>query len=377
MINYILVTYLVSFVGFTLYWLLIRRLSNSKVKKVMLMTVVLASFSLPFIIDKVNTSTGTYEQPCLHEHQIAEAVYMTFCPNNGEEVKMCYEIAAQVESLCSCGTEMTANNMLLFKGNLLYDVLIGIQPLAYYMSMIFLMIALVILSIRVGYLLYIIYRSKRQVYFVDGKKYTILRTHKPLSVCSFQLWQSYIIWQPEMDFLTKAEQDAILYHEIAHIEEKDTWVKIGMHLLQTLWLLNPVYYFIVRELDRINEFIADEFAVEKIGDVKGYASLLVKMKRYQNLPAMAQAFNQSSDLKERILHVLNHRPKKVRNIIVVLLCTIMVTFMSLTTYYAMPVVTHQLDTLKIHQTLAAANQDNGQEVFCKQCFLEKYGKLGY
>ncbi len=363
-------------VGILIYLLLARNKVSVAIRKGILLSIVVCSFALPYLIENLYTTTGTYE-PCLQEHQISEAVYLSYCPSNGDEVKMCYDIVKE-SAFCSCDVEEVAENLLVFKGNIIYDFLVFIEPYVFQIAAMCIFLTIVLLVLRLFYLAYIIKSSRHESYLFRGKQYTVLHPKRPIGVSSFRLRKSYIIWQEEMNYLTPSEQEAILWHEISHIQQRDTWLKIALNLTQVVWILNPVFYYINREIDRLNEFLADEFAVNKAGvDVRDYASLLVKMKRYQHL-SVSQAFNAKGELKRRIVYLLkehNTPSTPPRRVLAICLPFLMVVSLSTMTFYSMPAITEQLDTIKLHQTLTTAIADhNGQKVFCKNCFVAKYGQ---
>ena len=350
------------------YCLLLRKQWSAQQQKGIIIGIVCLSLSVPFVIDKIHSNTTPTSETCLHNHEIPEMVISQYCPANGE-LEMCYEIATRETNFCECEAVEKAN-LLMYKANPFYDFLITHQSKVDLFFLIGIGTMCVILLLRLAYLLYLIVSSRRKKVLFDGKSYTILYPKKKLAVCSFKLWHNYILWQDDMQVLNEKEQNAIIWHEISHLQQCDTWLKIAFNLMQSIWWLNPVYYFFAKELERISEHIADELAVQKLGSTKTYASLLVKMKRKRNV-ALTHAFN-NSQLKVRVEYLLQNKkvPKKK-------FATLMGFFMligiilSSTTFYTMPSISKTMDDIKFYETLAKEYQNTGKSLFCKNCLKAK------
>ncbi len=369
MVNYFLLTYALSVVGGLFYYIFIRKNARPQLQKALLLSIVALSFALPPIIDSVLMEE---EKVCLHQNEyISETVYYNFCPAPGEEMNMCLDIAMKEDHFCECSAVLP-NNLLVYKAEPLYDfwfvygnvVTNILKSIALFLFLWFL--------VKMASLLWIIAKSEQKNIEMDGQTYTLLFPSKPLSVGSFKLWNEYIIWQEEMNYLTESERMGVLWHEIAHLHQKDTWVKITFELLQLVWWLNPVFYLFSKELDQLNEFLADEFAVQKVGNKQFYATLLVKMKRYQNL-AMVHHFKPSKahPLKLRVAHLLQYEPlqKSFKHVTTFFIAAI-ISLLSLTAYYAIPSIDEQMDKVAVYHELLIQQQVSGKSIFCKNCLLK-------
>ena len=369
MISYLLLTYTLSVVGALLYYGFARKNTRPQLLKALLLSIVVLSFALPPIISSFMVEE---EKVCLHKNEyVSETVYYNFCPSPGEEMDMCLDIAMQEEHFCECSA-IEADNLLMYKAEPLYDfwVLYGgwitniLKSIALFM--------LLLIFTKVAYLYRIITQSKQKELLLEGKTYTLLFPNKPLAVGSFRLWKEYIIWQPELDYLTETERMGVLWHEISHLRQRDTWLKISFQFLQLIWWLNPVFYYFNRELDKLNEFIADDFAVQKVGNPQFYATLLVKMKRYQNL-SMVHHFKTSNPhpLKVRVMHLLNQTP--VRNsfkYLAAIFIALTISLLSFTAYFVIPSIDKQMDKVTVYQELLIKQQESGKSIFCKNCLLK-------
>ncbi|QQS30887.1 MAG: hypothetical protein IPM47_08180 [Sphingobacteriales bacterium] len=369
--QYILITYLLSFIGAGLYRLFNRGNFNAQLQKRFLLGILALSLSLPFLIDKISGNIqGTTYQACYHDHPIPEVLFTQYCPDSGTEMQMCIEIAQESEHFCSC-PKVSRENLLLYKANPTYDFLLKYKSAGKTVLYFVVFVVFVMLFVRILFLLNLVRTSSKETIYVKGKPYILLYPKgKNQIVCSFRLHKSFIVWQRYLDFLPASERQAVLWHEVSHLEQKDTWVKMFLQLLQGIWLLNPAYYFIMREFERINEFIADELAVTRVESVQQYASLLLKLKTKKELPLThAFANKKTSQLKRRVQYLLHPQRKSfiLQTVVVVAFSFIVSLALSGTAFYTMPGISKQVDKVKLYEHLLKEKRQTGKSVFCKNC----------
>lgn len=367
--EYIIITYLLSCVGVGFYLLFAKVKLNALVQKGMLLGIVVLSLTLPLTVDKLSSNwKGIEYQPCLHQHPIPEVLLTQYCPESGQEMEMCIETARKSEHFCSC-PRITQENLILYKANPTYDWLLTHQSKAKMVMWVLALLLISSLCIKIAWLVYTITSSTQNTIYRGKHRYIILYPATPAAVCSFRLHQKYIVWNRYLDFLPVQEREAILWHEISHLQQKDTWFKISLHLLQPIWLFNPAYYFLVREFEQINEFIADEFAVSKVGNVQWYASLLLKLKAHKEIPlSHSFAGKKTSRLKQRVQYLLSMRRRSpMQWVMAIMFTTLMATSLWSMAFYTMPDVSRQFDKIKLYQRLNKENKETGKSVFCKNC----------
>ena len=367
MIAYIILTYLLSISGYCIYRLLVYRRITSIWQKRSLFIIVALSLTLPVAIDKFNSTTNQTYAPCLDTHPIPEVVFTQFCPIDGSEMDMCYEKAVSQPHFCSC-TNITKSNLLTFQQHKLYDWLLNSIPYLREFALLFALLLIGWLLFKILGLFYLVSTSHKEQITVSGKAYTLLHPKKAYNFASFKLWRGYIVWQPNATQLTTNAQTAILHHEISHIEQRDTWIKIILHLLQIIWWANPAFYFFRKEFDYLSEFIADEFAAKSTGNTKQYASLLLQIKRQQNLPLAHHYQPKNSELKQRVVNLVNP-PQKLTPWQTAFYGIIGGFCLVLATHYTLPALAYEIDEVKLYQSLANANRLTGRSLFCKPCLL--------
>lgn len=90
----------------------------------------------------------------------------------------------------------------------------------------------------------------------------------------------------------------ILKHEMVHIEQKHSFDKLFVQIIQSLFWFNPIFYFIKKEITLIHEYLADKKAVKNT-DTRAFAQMLLASNFSGNvLPATSPFL--SSNLKKRL-----------------------------------------------------------------------------
>lgn len=359
--------------------LLIRNRMSSINQKRALLTTLALSLLLPFVsltsgftplaqlaAVEHKQSPPVQQQPEEVMNASEEMFLADFCPTGGL-LEVCYQTAISTQNFCNC-PEVEKSSLLVFQSSPWYNFLIWQKGAVWNLLGIASLFLLLLIALNMLYLQYLINNSVKRVTKIDGKKVTILYPNKKRAVASFHLWGRYIIWQQEMDDLSEQECHAILWHEMAHISQKDTWIKLLVNLTQAIWLVNPVFYLLKKELDRLSEFVADEFAATRFGDARAYAQLLFRMKTQRAIPAMSQAFT-GNLLKDRIKHLISPQ-KELRSPYCILRIVFISSFLLFASTSILPFVDLQLGKLEIYQDLMEQHRTSGGTVFCKHCHLK-------
>ncbi len=321
--------------------------------------VLAMSLSLPALFLYVFPNV----QPATFKAMVAQQ------PSLSDEVQVCYNQAIAQEDFCQCD-ELKQESMILYKRYNLYETAIDYK---FYLQIILGTTALCIfvwLVFRCFFLVRLIRNSKQELKWIDGKPYYLLYDeNNEILAASFRLWKRYIVWRPALDQLPENEQQAILYHEIAHIENKDTWQQIGMSLLQIFWFLNPVYYTIRKELHLLDEFLADAFAATKTGSERTYAALLIRLKEQQQF-GLLQLFG-AHPFKSRILQLAQPTTTNRRSLLptIIVLCA-----MFFIGFETTPVLTGQSRDFFEYELVQQEHLKTGKTYFCKTCLYKQAGE---
>ncbi|WP_426490033.1 TonB family protein [Hymenobacter sp. 102] len=128
--------------------------------------------------------------------------------------------------------------------------------------------------------------------------YVLVRTGGQLPTSSFGRW---ILWDETVP-LSPAEAQAVLAHEIAHVQQGHTAEKLRLELVRALLWPVPFVHLFPRALAQVQEFMADSAALRLASPVTAsptaYASLLARLalRPYQPDLPLTQSFTQSLTL---------------------------------------------------------------------------------
>lgn len=363
LLEYIILSCILSIAGFFTYQTFFKKNLGAFHRKVFLHSLVGLSLVLPLFIISFQPDFQ-FENEAHSNIPYAHNTHVEWVLE--EELTKCYNLAINEKEFCDC-QDLEENNLILYKEDQFYN---GMISLANVVKPIFLIVAgclFLLLLIRIFYLLRIIRSSRQEVIQIEGKEYTLLHYDGSLMAASFRLFKRYVIWKPALGQLTDKERNAVLMHEVAHLQNKDTWELIILNLIQTIWVFNPIYYKIKKELELLNEFLADEFAVLKVGDRLGYASLLIKLKEQQKHALVAQ-FGDSS-LSLRIQELLEPTTSKFNNIYPLIVG--ISSFLLATGYMSATPIHQQEQAFEQYQYIQNQYLETGKTYFCKTCLYDE------
>jgi len=358
---YLLLGYSLSAIGFLIYKFLIKNKIAPRQRKVYIYSVVALSLALPFLFmqsSKVLPSAqhATIVQP---EEFVNEPVL-------DKALSSCYDKVESQEGLCHC-EQLQQSNLLYYQPNQFYDFIITNKATIRAISIGIAGLIALALLLKIAYLLKLIRKGSVEEQIIEGKVYRVLRLEGNYMAASFRLWHRYILWHPSLDNLTKDEQQGILMHEVAHLRNGDTFEQIGLYVLQIFWIINPVFYAIKKELDIINEFIADQFALNKVGNPHSYATLLVKLKEKQQI-GLANHLGYTG-LKTRLLAILNPQQFIYMRYLPAILGLVAAAMLAFSASTA-PLMSEQYAIYEEYCLMQDEHSKSGKATFCRPCLYE-------
>lgn len=294
MIAYLLSAALLSCLGLLMYRLGIRGKASPRHQKHFILATIAASLLFPLLIQRL-VPDQQWVSYSIHDLAFSGPV------NH-----------AQLQQYCQCASPNYAHR-LLYRSNAFYHFLLSYRGLI--SGLTFLAIGGVLLKsgIQLVYLRRIVRQAKQEQMQVGNQRFSLLFCRQQLGAGAFWLGQPYVIWQPEMAMLSEGEQQAVFRHELSHIQQGNTFDKIGFRLLQCLWWFNPAFYYFRREWELLSEYLADDAALRHWPDKKAYAHLLLRLAAPAAAPFTSGL--RSSDLEQRIRRMMRPAPCSMQSIV--------------------------------------------------------------
>lgn len=370
MLPYWLLSCLLFGLGVTLYHFLLRHYLRVQHAKYVLVGMVLLSWAIPFMVPSLPAKAIALEQNYLKDYRDYDAWNVVDIQDG--ELLSCYAIADNSQEQCHCEIEQQAE-VLAYQSNPYYNCLLTCKQPLYWLFLGIMIVLALQLLVRWLSLVYLVYtnRWEREQYELAGTTFYLLRPQQalPLPISSFTLWQHYVLldknWEAQF---SKEELEAILLHEVAHLQQRDTWQQLLLQGIKTLWWMHPLYYYLQQELDRLNEYVADDFAAQQLGDVKRYARTLLKAKEQQQQQQqrlnLVLYFAQGL-FKQRIMRLVAERPQHYQPHWLLTLSVLGILFWQ-SSSIALPALQAEDQALRVYEQQRAAYTQESNPI-CPTC----------
>ncbi|MCB0643182.1 MAG: M56 family metallopeptidase, partial [Phaeodactylibacter sp.] len=124
--------------------------------------------------------------------------------------------------------------------------------------------------------------------------------------------------------LSPAQLEAVLAHELAHIQRNDYLLNLIQSIIEILFYFNPAVWMISAYIRTERENCCDDIAVDLCGNSLTYAKALVSLQEMSSAaPSLAMAFStRKNQLLNRIRRILN-QPQNQSNIMEKLIATLL------------------------------------------------------
>jgi bla regulator protein blaR1 len=106
--------------------------------------------------------------------------------------------------------------------------------------------------------------------------------------------------------LSEEQLEAVIAHELAHIQRLDPFVNVFQVCVETLLFYHPAIWWLNKKVRAEREHCCDDMAVALCGNAVEYARALTLMEQWRSAPVFAMAANRGP-LTERIVRVLGLR----------------------------------------------------------------------
>lgn len=372
MVNYILLSCLLSFIGGAFYFGLLQKRLQVLQAKYVLVGIIALSWIIPILVPSLPNYANALEKDYLFDYSNYDAWNVVNIED--QNLVACYETAENSKEQCHCEIKQQSN-VLYYQSNPYYNFIITCKKPCFCLFVLMMLVFALDFMLKIACLIYLVIKTPAEKRTLAGTTFYLLRPEEkmPLAISSFSLWKHYIIAHPDLEQnFSEKELEAILLHEVAHLQQRDTWQQMFLYLMRIVWWIHPMYYYFKRELEELNEYVADDFAAQYIGNTKFYAQTLLKAKEQQaqhTQLSLVVCFAQGL-FKQRILRLVHtptsyHRPNWVLT-----LAFVGVVFWS-TSIVALPMLQEQDIAIKQYEILQAKSSSTGKSEFCKSCIVEE------
>ena len=152
-------------------------------------------------------------------------------------------------------------------------------------------------------------------------------------------WSPRILLPPGLiETLTNAELEQVLLHETEHLRRSDDWTNLLQKLALILFPLNPVLFWVERQLCLERELACDDRVLHETGARKAYATCLTQLAEHsmlrRGLVLALGAWGKQSELATRVHRILRRpeamlSPAKTRFATAALMTGVLVASISL------------------------------------------------
>ncbi|MGH1335733.1 MAG: M56 family metallopeptidase [Aureispira sp.] len=371
MLPYWFLSCLLFSLGALLYHFLLRHSLKVQHAKYVLVGMVLLSWGIPMLVPSLPAKAIALEKDYLKDYRNYTAWNVVDIQDG--ELLHCYAGANNSQEQCHCEVKQQAE-VLAYQSNPYYNCLLICKQPIYWLFLAVMGMLLLQLFFRWSGLVYLVYNNQlaQEKHQLSGTTFYLLRPHQklPFPISSFTLWRNYILLDQQWEAqFSKEELEAIFLHEVAHLQQRDTWQQLLLQGLQALWWMHPLYYYLQRELNRLNEYVADDFAAQQLGDVKRYARTLLKAKeqqlQQQQRLNLVLYFAQGL-FKQRIVRLIAQPQQRYQPHWLLTLSVLGILFWQ-SSAVALPALQAQDEALRSYELWQVEQQKLPQEEVCPTC----------
>ena len=123
-------------------------------------------------------------------------------------------------------------------------------------------------------------------------------------------WRKPVILMPSMlpAMLDAGPIDAVLAHELAHVQRQDYAVHVAQSFVEALLFFHPGVWWVSRRMRREREFCCDDLAVQVSGSALQYAKALTTLEEHRSPAPLQLSLNASGGhLTMRIMRLLKQK----------------------------------------------------------------------
>ena len=195
------------------------------------------------------------------------------------------------------------------------------------------------------------------------------------------------IWKPVVILpntpLGEKELSMIMSHELAHLQRGDLIVKLLLLIANAIYWFNPIVYILNRQLNVLCELSCDEKVVRKMDmdNRRLYGETLLSMLEYsvsqRNVIFTSSLCSPKSEMKRRLLNVMNNKKMKMKVIILSLVSALVLVISGGTAAYTVYAAGSSISS---HINIPTGKGTDGRNIYvqsenCPVLHYDKYGKV--
>jgi TonB family protein len=144
----------------------------------------------------------------------------------------------------------------------------------------------------------------------SGRQIPVHRTRARIEPCAIGLLRSALLLPADLETRLDSRQvDAVLAHELCHVQRRDNLTAAIHMLVETLFWFHPLVWWIGSRLVRERENACDEMVIASGHDPETYAeSILDVCEHFVLSPLPCAAGISGCDLRQRITRIMRYRP---------------------------------------------------------------------
>ena len=138
----------------------------------------------------------------------------------------------------------------------------------------------------------------------------VVQTASKVEPGVFGIGAPVLLWSQRLSAqLTDAELQAVLAHELCHVERRDNLIALAQATVEILFWFNPIVWWLGSRLVSEREKACDEEVVAMGNDERSYAEAILKVCGFCLQPASTfVAGVKSADLSQRIIRIMTPAP---------------------------------------------------------------------
>jgi len=119
------------------------------------------------------------------------------------------------------------------------------------------------------------------------------------------------VFMSKADYDHPTTRDALLTHELSHVQQRHSWDILFIELLQIFYWPNPSLIFYKKAIQLNHELQADDTVIQTHGDIPSYQHLLLDKIQHQHIIPLTSSFNYFITKKRLTMMTKSSNPTRI------------------------------------------------------------------